>query len=265
MIDNVSKKICYVSDDDSKINYFLSANNVPYQIDYLPTSLLLDFIQSTSLYLINIDLIKSWETNVPHKKLYLPERNLFIPNDFQLCERDTYDGNVPCIIHDSPLSRLWFKQDDEYLLPKACLNFEIMSPLAYLDPSHAALNCLFVRLLNDELNEFLYPAVLGGMAYSISNTKYGINIAIGGYHDKQKELLEKICTHLTKYKVDVERFKIIKEAYERGLKNFKMEQPYSHARYFNNLLLAERIWTNDELLQSVEDMESSKIQPFLLM
>ena len=92
------------------------------------------------------DLLKSWEVSVANEKLKLPERNPFIPTDFELCERDTYDVKVPCVIQDTALSRVWFKQDDEYLLPKASLNFEIMSSLAYEDPCHANLNYLFVQL-----------------------------------------------------------------------------------------------------------------------
>ena len=119
--------------------------------------------------------------------------------------------------------------------------------------------CLFI----DDINEFLYPAELAGMNYSMSNTKYGINVGVGGYHDKQKILLEKIFTRLTEYKVDEDRFRILKEAYIRGLKNFKMEQPYSHSSYHNNILLAERIFTKEELLESVENLDHTKIQPFI--
>ena len=118
-------------------------------------------------------------------------------------------------------------------------------------------------LFADDINEFLYPAELAGMNYSMSNTKYGVNIGVGGYHDKQKILLAKIFSRLTEYKVDEDRFRILKEAYIRGLKNFKMEQPYSHSSYHNNVLLAERIFTKEELLQSVEAMDHSKIQPFI--
>ena len=123
-------------------------------------------------------------------------------------------------------------------------------------------NLLLFKII-DDINEYLYPAELAGMSYSMSNTKYGLSVGVGGYHDKQKTLLEKIFTRFTEYQVDEERYKILKEAYVRGLKNFKMEQPYSHASYRNNLLLAQRFWTKEELLAAVEDMDASKIQPFI--
>ena len=198
--------------------------------------------------------------------MHLPQRNPFIPTDFELSTRDGIDGaagKVPAVIKDAPLTRLWFKQDDEYLLPKACINFEIMSPLAYVDPSHANLNYLFVQLFRDDINENLYPAGLAGLNYSISNTKYGVNVGVGGYHDKQKILLEKIFSQFSKYQVNEDRFKVLKEAYVRGLKNFKTEQPHAHASYNNNLLLGQRVWTKEELLDSVEDICPSKLQEFI--
>ena len=107
---------------------------------------------------ISNDLLDSWKTSAPHKKLHFPERNPFIPTDFELCERDTCDVKVPSVIKDSFLSRVWFKQDDEYLLPKTSINFEIMSPLAYMDPSHATINYLFVQLFKGEIEKIkLFP------------------------------------------------------------------------------------------------------------
>ena len=95
------------------------------------------------------------------------------------------------------------------------------------------------------------------------STKYGVSVEVKGYQDKQKNLLEKIFTHLTKYEVDEDRFRILKEAYIRKLKNFKMEQPHVHSSYYNDILLAERIFTKQELLESVENSEYTEIKPFI--
>ena len=102
---------------------------------------------------INNDLLTAWETTVPYEKLHLPEKNPFIPTDFELCERDTSGDQVPSVIKDTSLARVWFKQDNEYLLPKASINFEIMSRLAYLDPQHASLNYLFVQLFKGRIEK----------------------------------------------------------------------------------------------------------------
>ena len=73
----------------------------------------------------------------------------------------------------------------------------------------------------------------------------------------------KIFTKLTEYQVDEERLEILKETYVRGLENFRMEQPHSHAKYYNDALLAQRMWTKEELLSCVGDITASKIQSFI--
>ena len=101
------------------------------------------------------------------------------------------------------------------------------------------------------------------MNYDIWNSKYGVNIRVGGYHDKQIELLEEILSRLVNYRVDEDRFRILKEEFIRDLKNFKMEQPYEHANYYNNVLLAERRFTIEDLLDSVVGLDYTKVQAFI--
>ena len=101
------------------------------------------------------------------------------------------------------------------------------------------------------------------MNYAIWNSKYGVRIRVGGYHDKQQELLEEILSRMVNYQVNADRFRILKEEYIRDLKNFKMEQPYEHAYYYNDFLLAEREFTIDELLDSAVELDHTKIQPFI--
>ena len=113
---------------------------------------------------IKDELLKQWEAPASNEKLHLPEKNPFVPTNFELCERDNYDSKgVPSVIYDSSLSRVWFKQDDEFLLPKASLNFQIMSSLAYADPEHANLNYLFTQLFKGKCKqsyEFLGMALI---------------------------------------------------------------------------------------------------------
>lgn len=57
---------------------------------------------------------------------------------------------------------------------------------------------------------------------------------------------------MTQFNVDFKRFEIHKEILSRKLRNFKAEQPYVHAIYYNNLLLDSKCWTKDELAEVVE-------------
>ncbi|XP_076461437.1 insulin-degrading enzyme-like [Babylonia areolata] len=217
-----------------------------YRVDDLPSSLL-----------------EEWKSCGLHDNLRLPDRNEFIPSDFDLVPRESGNPALPEIIRDTPLSRLWYKQDDKFLKPKACISFDFASPYAYIDPLHANLNTLFVELFKDALNEYAYAAEIAGLGYNLVCSLYGITLEVKGYNDKLEILLKKILDRLTCFTVNPQRFDIIKEAYERGLRNFRAEQPHQHAVYYTTVIMSEVIWTKDELLSALEDVTVEKLEAFI--
>lgn len=204
-----------------------------------------------------------WNNAGRCEALHLPEENEFIPTDFSPMQREENPAKYPVIIQDTPLTRVWFKQDDEFLLPKANLSFEFVSPLAYLDPLSCNMTFLFVELFKDSLNEYAYAAELAGLRWELTNTKYGMVLGISGYHSKQHVLLEKIAEKLTSFKIDQKRFEILKENYIRGLKNFEAEQPYQHAINYLSVILAEQAWIKEELLAATSDLRLETVQEFI--
>lgn len=171
--------------------------------------------------------------------------------------------SIPTLIKDDSLMKVWFKQDDTFNLPKACLIFEISSPLAYIDPGRCNMTHLFVELLRDSLNEYAYYAEIAGVDYRFENTMYGICLSIRGYNHKQPVLLKKIFERMTNFQVDPKRFPLIKERMELTLKNFSAEQPHQHALYYTSFLLEELAWHKDELLESLEELTVEKLAAFI--
>ncbi|XP_013403642.1 insulin-degrading enzyme [Lingula anatina] len=205
------------------------------------------------------ELIQMWENVDYHENLKLPQKNQFIATDFNIVPREKEATSSPQVIVETPLSRLWFKQDDTFLLPKAYYAFELNSPLAYMDPLHTNLNAMFCDLFRDALNEYAYDAELAGLGYSLLGTVYGIYLGIRGYSDKQPILLKKVMEKMTTFKPDPKRFEIFKEAYKRSLENFRAEQPHQHAVYYTNLVTSEQMWTKEELLDALEDITVERL------
>lgn len=73
-----------------------------------------------------------------------------------------------------------------------------------------------------------------------------------GYNHKQPILLTKIMSKLSKFSVDDGRFEIEREVVSRQLRNFKAEQPHSHAKYYLSMLTDNMAWTKEELSAAIE-------------
>uniref|UniRef100_A0A8B9HMJ8 Insulin-degrading enzyme n=1 Tax=Astyanax mexicanus TaxID=7994 RepID=A0A8B9HMJ8_ASTMX len=212
---------------------------------------------------ISDEVIKKWQNADLNGKFKLPMKNEFIPTNFEIYPLEKDSPSYPTLIKDTAMSKVWFKQDDKFFLPKACLNFEFFSPFAYVDPLHCNMAYLYLELLKDSLNEYAYAAELAGLNYDLQNTIYGMYLSVKGYNDKQHILLKKIVEKMATFEIDEKRFDIIKEAYMRSLNNFRAEQPHQHAMYYLRLLMTEVAWTKDELKEALDDVTLPRLKAFI--
>ncbi|XP_034755125.1 insulin-degrading enzyme isoform X2 [Etheostoma cragini] len=212
---------------------------------------------------ISEESIEKWAGADLNGKFKLPMRNEFIPTNFEIYPLEKDSPSVPALIKDTAMSKVWFKQDDKFFLPKACLNFEFFSRYLYADPLHCNMTYLLLMLLKDDLKEYTYAARLAGLVYGLSSGMNAILLSVKGYSDKQHILLKKIIEKMATFVIDEKRFDIIKEAYMRSLNNFRAEQPHQHAMYYLRLLMTEVAWTKDELKEALEDVTLSRLKAFI--
>ncbi|XP_077468560.1 insulin-degrading enzyme isoform X3 [Stigmatopora argus] len=212
---------------------------------------------------ISDETIKKWASADLNGKFKLPIKNEFIPTNFEIYPLEKDSPSVPALIKDTAMSKVWFKQDDKFFLPKACLNFEFFSRYLYADPLHCNMTYLLLRLLKDDLREYTYAARLAGLVYGIDSGMNAILLSVKGYNDKQDILLKKIIEKMATFEIDEKRFDIIKEAYMRSLNNFRAEQPHQHAMYYLRLLMTEVAWTKDELRDALEDVTLPRLKAFI--
>ncbi|XP_039527694.1 insulin-degrading enzyme isoform X2 [Pimephales promelas] len=212
---------------------------------------------------ITDEVIKKWQNADLNGKFKLPMKNEFIPTNFEIYPLEKDSPSAPTLIKDTAMSKVWFKQDDKFFLPKACLNFEFFSRYLYADPLHCNMTYMFLRLLKDDLREYTYAARLAGLVYGIASGMNAILLSVKGYSDKQHILLKKIMEKMATFEIDEKRFDIIKEAYMRSLNNFRAEQPHQHAMYYLRLLMTEVAWTKDELKDSLDDVTLPRLKAFI--
>ena len=123
------------------------------------------------------DQMDQWE-NPPHidPKLHMPALNDYIPTDFSLrCddsgvilspeELEDARKEDPALLEQRANFRMWHKMDRYWRVPKTFIRLSIVTPSAYESPRTMTLCRIYQRVLNDDLNSFVYDASLAGLTY----------------------------------------------------------------------------------------------------
>ncbi|CAG2101369.1 unnamed protein product, partial [Medioppia subpectinata] len=215
-----------------------------------------------SLQDIPPEKIQLWLNIGLNDRLALPPPNDFIPYNLNVKPIEDNNQTEPQIIRNTEFSRVWYLQETEFKQPKGYYSFRLTNPLVSDNPFNKNTAELFTRLFWDSVNEYLYAAKLAGLYFSLRLGLTGITFYFCGYNDKLSKLIVTIMDQLVAFKIDDKKFVVFKEIYVRNLKN-------RHANTMNQLLsnhmydiTADRVWTDEELIQTVDDLTVSNVSQF---
>jgi len=152
--------------------------------------------------------LKLWERpSVINPKLHVPALNEYIPTDFSLrcqnskdsvteSERERTKSETPTLFFESGNFRMWHKMDRFWRVPKTFVRLSIVSPKPYGSPRSMTLSRIFQKVLNDDLNSYVYDASLAGCNYHVSCAPSGYKISVRGYSEKLPVLLETLTSRM---------------------------------------------------------------------
>lgn len=208
------------------------------------------------------DVVQRWESPEISPQLALPVPNVFIPDN--LAVKPARDATpVPIRIDQRPGVELWYQQDETFNIPRADFYISLRSPVASNSANNDTLTRLYVAMVNDELNEFSYPANLAGLSYSLYKHIRGLTIRISGYSDKQDVLLERIVSALDRPKLDPQRFRILKQDLVRNIRNRRENAPYDRALDELRDLLIEPQWSDAAQLAAAREVSLDDLKAFI--
>ncbi|HWK52753.1 MAG TPA: insulinase family protein [Hyphomicrobiales bacterium] len=220
---------------------------------------------------ITPERLAAWQTEVSVPALAIADPNPFIPDELAIKapEGPAQPAGVPSasskpqLLVDADGVRLWFKQDQEFRVPRANFYVYALSPLFNRDLRTALLAGFVVSLVNDQLNEYSYPANLAGAYFGLSSRARGFTLSVSGYDDKQPELLEALLRTLTEAQFSEERFGIIKTEMLRGWRNAELQTPY--ARLFQQAqgLLTQPYWSEQERIAAAQAIAFDDVLAFV--
>lgn len=204
-------------------------------------------------------IITGFENVSVHPALYYPQANPFIPTNL------TYLGDEPTLlpekIIDDEQGVFWFKQDNEFKLPKALVKYTLVSDQVG-STWKKLLAHLYVAVINEQLNEWKYPASVAGLDFSIKSTYQGIQFNFGGYSEKIPQLITAVTSKLKEINLSPERFATIKRKLIRDLTNFSYSAAYEQTFREQDILLNRHIEDEQKYLPLIEMVTLSDLAFF---
>lgn len=255
--DLIQEILCYLRPDN--LRFTVVSKTFKNQIDSVEK-------YYGTLYTISkipLDILNEWEINDLCEDLKMPSKNEFIATDFSLVSIHVDEPDQPEIIYESLILRSWFKTDTVFRLPKAFVSVDFFSHNVINNPFHTIIISLFVRLFNEEFTEYTWDATRANLNLAIECNGYGFKMQLNGFNHKLPILLKKTVDKLLSFKVNSQRFEIVKEEKIRELKNIEMEQPYHSAMRYNSLILSDNAWTPNELLHIICDVKVEDVEEFI--
>ncbi|CAH8508665.1 unnamed protein product [Heterobilharzia americana] len=192
--------------------------------------------------------LELWRSNSMNPELAFPEPNPFIATDFDLVlKRAPPYLEIPELLIETEITRLWYFPDNEFNLPKGFITFHIISPLTFMDPLHTLLSALYVNLFEDHISEITYSCMLAGMSVDMKRTNQGIKISFLGYTHKLKNLFNKILIELVNF---MNHEKIVL-------------RPYQQTGVYLTNIVSDHSWINDDFVVAFKDITYEGVINFI--
>ncbi|MBL4849570.1 MAG: insulinase family protein [Planctomycetes bacterium] len=187
------------------------------------------------------------------KEIHLPLVNPFVPKDTTLAPLQ------PVLLQKDAGVTLYYAQDTEFRRPKVAVTLHILSPEAYSSVRAAGLTTLYASILQEQLNEYAYPALMAGLRYSLVPTRKGLLLTVSGYSESALKLLS-IVSKAMRGTLDAETFERVRRRDVDGLKNFPLGQAYSVVGELTRKASYQRYFAQSEFLPVLENVKLTDLQ-----
>ena len=217
---------------------------------------------------IPLDLIKQWRhcgTNNHHQ---LPKPNDLLDRKMELVSIDSKrhsKNSLPelFLMLDRIRMKAWFKPAIHFKLAKSFVYLKFhCTELAAKNAKSCSLNNLFVFLIRDSLTEYSYCGELAGLFYNIKPFKFGFELSLRGYSDKQHCFLQNILTKVYSLDFVKERFDQVYEVHKKGLESSESDSLKSQAKFLLSSILCPKTFSRRERLTGLKEIEFSDLQHY---
>jgi len=209
------------------------------------------------------EITSAFESKDRPAELHFPHKNEFIPTRLDVEKKEVAEPlKAPKLIRHDDNVLVWYKKDDQFWVPKANVHIHFRTPMVNLTARSLVISNLYRDLVYDALNEYAYDADLAGLVYDFDTSTTGFSLSVEGYNDKLAVLLEKVLLSIRDLEVREDRFKIIKERFSRGLRNWEYNQPFHQVGTFTRWLKLDRHFLTDDYLDEIPTVTSDDVRSY---
>ncbi len=204
---------------------------------------------------VNTQQLSLWQTNAAAEELHLPAPNRFIAQDVSLVNITPDNPAVPTVALDTGRQQIWFRQDDEFRVPRGAIYINFRSAEVGQSVNQSAAAALFAALLTDSVNELAYPARLAGLDFSFYKHAQGVSLRVSGFNDKQPVLLRALLEAYAHPAFATERFTDIRRDMIRTLQNTAARRPSSQVMDDLREALLYGEWGEQAMIAALEKLD----------
>jgi insulysin len=214
------------------------------------------------------NILSKWKHLEPHPEIDIPSPNPFIPEDMRVITvpepGQPYEiPHAKLIINDS-VSSFYYAQDTYFGVPKISWTVQVKTPQITLkDPLTVVYADIYIKLIEDALNKFSYPAKMAELEYKIERKNNGIEIKLNGYSENARYLYEEILHQLISLEPTPEKFKIYKDSLARQYHNFSKSSPLEQSIELFRSILYETFVTEKEKESAIRKVNFKKFSDWL--
>jgi insulysin len=210
---------------------------------------------------IKPEKLTAWNAVPLNPKITLPQQNPFIPSHLALVTANPA-AQTPRLIADDTSSKIYFAQDDKYLVPETSMIFNLKTPLIDGSAKKFALLDLYLKALGDKLSPTLSFASAAGLYTSVNVSDLKLTFSISGYSEKAPALVKTLFQHAKQVAPSAEQFEIYKQSLASSYDNVSKELPVRQAADVISSIIYNDAPTSQEKLKALKTVSYDEFMQY---
>lgn len=208
---------------------------------------------------ISLEEQQSWQQS-PKLALNLPAVNRLLPEKFDLVA-PVAQGKPELVLQKDGISAWLYPSQMFASQPRGVLEILFNTNVAQHDINAKVLQSLWYDLYNLQQSALATEAGIAGMSMGLTPGN-GMALTIGGFTDKQPQLLQQALAGLT-VSGDQQSFAQAKDRYIRGLQNQGKQFPYMQAFGTFSALVTDGNYERAQLIAAANKLTEADLQRFI--